>query len=57
VSKERQVVGKCITRILVICTARQIPVGRLDLLRLDGRACGKHKGEGLVGLLLGSLNL
>lgn len=44
-------------RILVICTARQIPTGRSDRLELDGRACGKHEGEGLAGLLLGSVNL
>ena len=44
-------------RILVLCTARQIPVGRSDRLGLDGRACGKHEGEGLAGFLLGSLNL
>jgi len=57
VSKEQEVVGKCIMRILVICTARQIPVGRSDRLGVDGRACGKHEGEGLAGFLLGSLNL
>ena len=48
--KEREVVGKCIMRILVICTSRQIPVGRSDRLGLDGRARGKHEGEGLAGI-------
>jgi hypothetical protein len=43
-------------RILVICAARQIPVGRSDRLGLDGRACGKHEGEGYAGFLFGSLN-
>jgi hypothetical protein len=49
VSKEQEVVGKCIMRILVICTTRQIPVGRSDRLGLHGRACGKHEGAGLEG--------
>jgi len=57
VSKEQEVVGKCIMRILVIRTARQINVGRSDRLGADGRARGKHEDEGLADFLLGSLNL
>lgn len=55
--KEQEVVGKCIMRILVICAARQILVWQSDRVGLDGRARGKHEGEGLAGILLGSLKI